>query len=235
MSIFASQTELKPETVGGSRLFETGIYSMVVDMAYLDESKGGAYSLNVVLKAADGKTHKETLWITGGRDKGQLTYFLNKSNEKQDLPGFAIANALAFHATGKDLGGLVPEEKMVNIYNYDLKKDVPTPRQVFMDMIGQQVKVAIVKQTVDKTKKNDATGKYEPTGETREENEISQIFNEKTDQSLYEAKNSLPAEIAAKWVAVNAGKTRNRSKAGKEGTTTGAPAGTDAPRKSLFA
>lgn len=230
--MFKSQAELKPETLGTGRLFDTGIYPMVIDMAYLDQSAGGAYSLNVTLKSMDGKTLKETLWITGGKDKGQLTYFLNKNGEKQDLPGFAIANAISTLSTGKELGDHIPEEKMVNVYNFDLKKDVPTAKQVYTALIGQKISVAIQKQIVDKTAKA-ADGSYQPTGETREQNEIVGVYNADTNQNMYEFKNSIPAEFHDKWLAANAGKVRDRSSKNKP-STSGMSGATPAPTKSLF-
>ena len=227
--MFKSQAELKPETLGTGRLFDTGIYPMVVDMAYLDQSTGGAHSLTVTLKSMDGKTLKETLWITGGKAKGQLTYFLNKNGDKQDLPGFAIANAISALSTGKELGDHTPEEKMVNVFNYDLKKEVPTAKQVFVALIGQKISVAIQKQIVDKTAKA-ADGSYQPTGETREQNEIVGVYNTDTNQNMYEAKNSIPAEFHDKWLAANAGKTRDKSSKSKPAVSSP----TSAPAKSLF-
>ena len=41
---------------GGSFLWDSGVYKTIVDMAYFDQSKGGAHSLNVTLLNEDGKT-----------------------------------------------------------------------------------------------------------------------------------------------------------------------------------
>lgn len=227
--MFKSQAQIQPDAL--PRVFETGIYPMVIDMAYLDQSAprevdgkpaGQAYSLTVVLKAADGRTHKETLWITGGVDKGQLTYFVNKQGEKQDLPGFAVANSLSVLSTGKELGEYTPEDKMVAIYDYAAKKEIPTSKPVFMELIGQKINVAIQKVVDHKTAKNPTTGVYEPTSETREYNEIKHVFKEDTNQSLYEFTNGKDATYAETWAARNSGKTYDKAAkaSGTTGTTT---------------
>jgi len=229
--MFKSQAILKEETLSPSKIFETGIYSTVVDMAYLGISDGGAYSLNLTLKTPDNRTHKETLWITSGKDKGQLTYFINKDNEKQDLPGFAIANAVSILITGKELGDLTPEEKTINVYNFDLKKDVPTNKQVYVDLIGKQVDVAIQKQIVNKTSKA-PDGTYKPTGETKEKNEIVSVFNTETKQNVYEYKNGLPAEFYSKWLERYEGKTIDKTS--RINLTNSNNISTNKPTKSLF-
>ena len=151
--MFKSQVEVQPDFL--PRVFDTGLYEMAIDMAYLDQSKprtlpdgtaaGEAYSLTLVLKSRDGRDHKETLWITGGKDKGQLTYYLDKDGNKQNLPGFAVANAIAMLTVGKELGDLVPEEKTVMIYDFTASKDLPQQKQVYTELIGQKVNIGLQK------------------------------------------------------------------------------------------
>lgn len=232
MNPFATQKDIAAPADsigGGSRQLETGVYDMAIDMAYLDQSKGGAYALNLVLKSMDGATLRQQLWVTGGTAKGQLNFYIDKENKKQYLPGFNIANALCVLTAGKEMGELTPEDKMVSIYNFDLKKDVPTSKPVYTDLIGQFVKVAVTKQIVSKNKKNEATGKYEPTAETRTENEIAHIFSATTGQSMNEFTGGKDADFLEKWAAANTGKTRDRTK--KVEGTAGAAA---KPTSSLF-
>lgn len=230
---FATQKDIAaPADIvgGGSRTLETGVYDMAIDMAYLDMSKGGAYALNLVLKSMDGSTLRQQLWLTGGTTKGQLNYYTDKEGKKQYLPGFNIANALSVLTAGKELGELTPEDKMVSIYNFDLKKEVPTSKPVYTDLIGQLIKVAVNKQTVNKNKKNEVTGAYEATAETRTENEIAHVFSATTGQSMNEFTGGKDADFLEKWAAANSGKTRDRTK--KAEGTAGAAA---KPVSSLFA
>ena len=229
---FKTQADIKGpvDSVGGGFNIESGVYSAVVDMAYLDMSKGGAYSLNLTLKTEDGKTLREQLWMTGGTEKGQLNYYLDKDGKKQYLPGFNIANAIAVLSVGKEIGDLEPEDKMVNIRNFELKKDVPTSKPVYTDLIGQQIAVGIIKQIVAKNVKQ-ADGSYVAGTETRTENIIDAVFSAITGQTLNEFRDGIDPVFAQKWAEANTGKTRDRTKKAAGTATAGAPA---APTKSLF-
>lgn len=231
--MFKSETELKPDFL--PRTYDTGLYNAVIDTAYLDESKGGAYSLNVVLKTTDGRTLKQALWITSGKEKGVLTYYVDKkSGEKRDLPGFAVGNALAQLTIGKELGDLTPEAKLVSIYNFDLKKEVPTEKQVYTDLIGQPVNVGIRRVTEFKRALNQSTGKYEDTAETRDLNEIEHVYKADTNQTVYEAVNGKDAVAADAWAKKNTGVTKDKTK-GKGGAKPAAGGSeTAAPAKPLF-
>lgn len=229
---FKTQEDIKGpvDAVGGGFLVESGVYTAVVDMAYLDMSKGGAYSLNLTLKTEDGKTIREQLYMTGGTTKGQLNYYLDKDGKKQYLPGFNIANAVAVLTLGKEIGDLEPEDKMVNIRNFELKKDVPTSKPVYTDLIGQQVAVGMVKQIVAKNVQQ-ADGSYKPGTETRTENVIDAVFSATTGQTLNEFRDGIDPVFIAKWSEANTGKTRDRTKKAGGTATAGAPT---APAKSLF-
>lgn len=219
------------DTIGGGSVLETGVYPFAIDMAYLDSSKGGAYNLNLTFKSADGKTLRQQVYVTSGTDKGQLTYYIDKNDgSKKYLPGFNIANALAVLTTGKEFGDLSPEDKMVNIRNFELKKDVPTSKPVYTDLIGQTVLLGVTKQIVPKNVKQ-ADGSYVAGTETRTENEIAHVFHADSGQTLNEFLAGGEAEFIAKWVEANNGKTRDKTKKAGGTATAGAPA---APAKSLF-
>lgn len=229
---FKTQNDIQGpvDSVGGGFQVESGVYTAVIDMAYLDQSKGGAYSLNLTFKTSDGKTIREQLWMTGGTDKGQLNYYLDKDGKKQYLPGFNIANAVAVLTVGKEIGDLEPEDKMVNIRNFELKKDVPTSKPVYTDLIGQQVALGVIKQIVAKNVKQ-ADGTYAAGTETRTENTIDAVFSATTGQTLNERRDDVDPVFAQKWAEANTGKTRDRTKKAGGTATAGAPA---APTKSLF-
>ena len=68
------------------------------------------------------------------------------------------------------------EEKTLSLYDYESKKEVPQAVDCFVELHGLKLQVAVQRQTVDKTEKNESTGDYEPTGETRDQNEIVKFF-----------------------------------------------------------
>jgi hypothetical protein len=109
-----------------------------------------------------------------------------------------------------------------------------------MDLMNQEVIVGLFKQVVDKTKKNETTGAYEPTGETREENEIDKFFHASDRMTTAEIKAAAnEAVFANTWESKWTGKTREKSKgasanAGVSGAPKAASKPANKPTASLF-
>jgi hypothetical protein len=228
---------------GGNKVFESGLHRFKIGMAYVDKSKGGAMGLFLTLVAEDESELKQTLWMTSGDAKGNKPYY-TKDNENFPLPGFSQANSLAALTTGKEMKDQDLEEKLIKLYNFEAKAEIPTKVQVCMELLGKEVIAGVIKQLVDKTKKDDSTGDYAATGETREENEIDKFFCardgfENFTTTEIKAKQAEPT-FYAEWAKKHTGKTRDRSKGVAAAGTAGAPktgavAGTAKPGKSLFA
>jgi hypothetical protein len=196
---------------GGSYLWDSGVYKTIVDMAYFDQSKGGAHSLNVTLLSEDGKKLKQTVWFTNRKEE---VHFINQKGEKDYLPGYTLANNLALIITGEDLNETFEssEKKMVNVYDFNEKKEKPTEKSVATSLLGKQVKVAVLKQTVNK-RVNDGTGNYVDSAETRDENQIKEFYFPDSDLTVVEkAKDAKEAVMMPKWAERNTGKTLNRVK-----------------------
>lgn len=223
------------DSVGGSRIRASGLYPLTIALAYLTKSAGGALALNLTMKDDDGEVRQQ-VWITN--KKGE-NFYLDKKQEKQYLPGFNQANSLALLTLGKEISALDTEEKVVNLYNFELKADVPTKVDMVMDLIGQEILVGLLKQTVDKTQKNDA-GEYVPTGETREENEVDKFFRASDRMTSSEIRaRAEEAVFATTWETKWKDQVRNKAKGAAAGTgTAGAPkaaAAAGKPQASLFA
>ena len=226
------------DSLGGARLLDSGLHLFTITLAYLQVATSGALSLVLGLKAPAGET-RQTFWLTGGKDKGCKNYYEDKSGAKQYLPGFILANSLALLTVGKELSELETEQKVTNVYNADAKKELPTKVDMLMDLIGKEILGGVIRQTVDKTKK-DAAGVYQPTGETREENEVDKFFRASDCITTTEIRaEATEAAFATAWEEKWKGVTRNKAK-GASGTA-GAPkaaaktAANDSPaRKSLF-
>lgn len=227
---------------GGSRLLETGIYKSTVNHAYVTKSAGGAIGMVVSLKTEAGQDLRQTFWMTSGTAKGCKNYYEDKKGDKQYLPGFLLGNALCLLTVGQEISTLETEQKVIPLYNAEAKAEVPTKVDMLMDLVGKEVIAAVVKQTVDKTKKNETTGVYEPTGETRDENEVDKFFRARDRMTTAEIRaQAETASFIDTWVEKNAGKTRDKTKgvaaggvsAPKAGLPTAAPAAK--PKASLFA
>jgi hypothetical protein len=230
------------DSVGGNSVLDSGLYGFTVSLAYLQKSAGGALALALQLKSADGKDLRQTLWMTSGTEKGCKNYYEDSKGEKHYLPGFIHANALCLLTLGKEIGQLETEQKVINLYSSEAKAEVPTKVDMVMDLIGQEIIAGVIKQTVDKTKKDEATGKYVATGETREENEIDKFFRASDRKTTAEIRaQAEEAVFATTWETKWAGKVKDRAKgaaAGLPGVPKlgAAPAatGTKKPTTSLF-
>jgi len=172
MGIFSIPKDVEKEEVkdtlgGGSFVWDTGVYDVKITRAFIDKSKNGALSVNLTLETTEGKKLDITEYVTNR--EGVNFYVDKKSGKKKLLPGLAKMNGLAELLVGKELENCELEEKMVEVYDFDVKKRVARPKQVIMDLLNVQAKVGIVK--VIDWKNNDHT-------ETKEKNELDKVFTE---------------------------------------------------------
>ena len=233
---------------GGYAAKETDIYTGKIKAFYAGASAGGAQSVTVILAGGDfGDTeYRETIYIT--KRTGE-NYYLNPNDKtkKVPLPGFTIIDEMCLATVGKPLAEMEFEEKVMNIYDPEQKKELPKSVPMAVEMLGQEVSVAIQKSTENQTEK-DGQGNYVPKadGSTRDVNNIDKVFNTATKMTVPEARGG--AQQGAfwdSWLERNKGKTRDKTdkSAGQGGNagkpSGGAPAsgganGGGAPRSSLF-
>ena len=228
------------DSVGGGGVLESNIYPAKVTLAYVTKSNGGAIGLVFAAKTTEGRDIKQTLWMTSGTEKGCKNYY-EKDGQKNYLPGFLAANALALLTTGKEISELETETKVVNAYNSDAKAEVPTKVEMVMDLLGKDILIGLIKQTVNKTKKDEVTGVYLPTGETRDENEIDKFFRASDRKTTAEIRAQVEeAKFADTWLEKWQGKVKDKSSktaaTGAPGAPrAAAPAAAKKPATSLFA
>ena len=227
------------DSVGGGTVLESALYPVIITMAYLNKSSGGALGLVLTVKTEDDQEVRQTLWMTSGTAKGGKNYY-EKDGVKNYLPGYLQANALTLLSIGKEISDMETETKVLNIYSPEAKAEVPTKVEVLMDLLNKPVLIGMLKQTVDKTTKNEATGAYDATGETKEENEIDKIFRASDRMTTAEIRaKAESATFADTWIAKWTGKTRNKAKGVAVGGVAGRPpvgkAASTKPSASLFA
>jgi hypothetical protein len=239
-----SAPTVERDSVGGGGQVESGIYGAEITMAYLQKSavkngKGGALGVFLTFKTDEGKQVKQTIYIQSGVDKGEKATYTNKNGEEEYLPGYLLMNSLTCLTIGKELHEeLDEEEKAVKIYNFEAKADVATKVPVLTELIGQKVKIGVVKQTVSKKKLEG--GVYVTTGETRDENEIIKFFRYDDNMTTAEIiAEKTEATFYKDWLAKFEGKTLDKTEkpAGGAPTAAGAPAAKPAatkPASSLF-
>lgn len=233
--------EQEKDVLGGAGVLDSGAYPFKVGMAYVAKSEGGAVGLFLTFKGENNKEVRQTLWMTSGDKKGNKNTYQDKNGKDQYLPGYLLANSLSQLTTGKEIGDLEEEEKVINLYSYELKKEVPTKALVLTELLNQDIVVGLIRETVDKTKETSPGSKeYVATGETRDQNEIEKFFCGKEDylnMTLTEVQaKAEKAEFYSKWVEKNTGVTKNKAKgaSGTAGAPKAAAGGTAKPSKSLF-
>lgn len=237
--------EQTQDRLGGYAAKETGIYTGTLKAFYAGQSSGGAKSVTVILAGGDfgNAEYRETVYIT---NRSGENFYLNPQDKtkKVPLPGFTVIDDICLATIGKPLSEVDFEDKVMNIYDPEQKKELPKSVPMAVEMLGQEVSVAILKSTENQTEKN-SNNEYVPKadGSTRDVNNIDKVFNTATRFTVAEARaNADEAKFWDAWDARNTGKTRDKTtkdgaKSGTPGAApqSGAGGGSSAPRSSLFA
>jgi hypothetical protein len=251
----------------GFAALDTDIYAATVKMAYMAKSNSSdAQGLNLIFEIDNNGKKSEfsmagpmnCIWMTNA--KGDITYPVKDRQTKKptgdmkNLPGYDQVNSLFMLVLGKEVGEAEMEETTVKIYDFDAKKDLPVVVQHFPELTGVSVQLALQKVKEDKMKKNDSSGVYEPTGETREVNDLVKFFPGNRRVTISEVAEHIKSlggklddvlesdemeqvldsmdedagEYATTWVEKNRGETRDKSSGKKaEGKSFGGGAKAD--------
>jgi hypothetical protein len=222
------------DILGGGGILESGMYDFTVEMAYASQSTHGAKAVNLSLKSDAGQFLRATIYVTNKTGQN----FYEKNGQKNYLPGFLLATNLCLLTVKKELHQVAWEDKVIPIYDFDQKKELPTKAKVAVELIGQRISAGVIKEIVDKNAKQ-TDGSYLPTGETREQNEIDKFFRIGDGMTVAEIRAKAgQAEFKEAWTAKNTGVTKNKAKGASSGgtRTPGKPAASAAaaPTKTLF-
>lgn len=172
----ADNAEKDTDRLGGFQLLESNVHLMEIETAYLNTSASGARAVMFQFKSDKG-TLRAAQYFCSGNSKGNKTYYV-KNDKQFNLPGFIVVNDI-FRALGFDggLGDAVLEEKFIKLYDKEAGGEVPTKVQMITNLLGMQIALGVLQQTVDKTAMG-TDNKYHPTGETRNINEIDKVFTD---------------------------------------------------------
>ena len=234
--------EVEKDIIGGVvRIEETNVYNLTIELAFLKTSQSGALALETHFKTDTGANLRQTFWMCSGTAKGGKNFYMSKDGKKRYLPGFTLANDLALLTAATEIGEMSTEEKMVKMYDYVAKEEVPTKVQMFTDLVGKEIKAGIQMSIEDKNVQNDS-GEYVPSGETRNESNVDKFFRARDGLTRTEIiAGEAESVFVGAWVEKNQGSIRNNAK-GANGIATGSPmspvaanaANTPAPVTSLF-
>ena len=136
---------------GGSKRMGQGAQVCVIDMAYQVESQNGAIGVAFKVHNEEGQNKNFTLYATSGTEKGQkMTYTFTdrEGNQKtQFMKGYLQIRAIVYAALGVDETN--PSRREIDIHDWDLKKDVKSMEEVYMDLVGKPVILMFREKLVD--------------------------------------------------------------------------------------
>ena len=221
---------------GGGFAWESGVHDTTIKMVYLNQAASEAQSFNIILENSEGRELRESFWIRSGKTKGKKVYY-DKDGKQFPLPGYSLANSLCIAATGESLAKCISsaEKKTINVWNSELKKEMPTERPVIMCLVNKPVKVAVHQVVEDKVAKG-TNGQYEPTGQSRTVNNCK-FFGNADGKTAEEITKNEEATMFDRWAAKNTGTVidkSNKSKANSAAAIMGSTPSADNSQASLF-
>lgn len=179
----------------GPRTLESGVYPAKIDLAFLQKSGGGALMMHVHYKT-DTAMVKQRFVLTSGDAKGNRNYFTDQEGNQRPLPDLLRAENLAQLACGKGFGQLSTAEKTVKLWSYEEQSEVPTKKEVVMDLLGKQVQIGVLK--VSQNKRAQENGNWVDTADKQEVNEVDKLFGA-DGKTLTEAQAKEPGTFIDTW------------------------------------
>jgi len=234
----ADKVEETIDTVGGSKFgpVESGIYAATIEYAYLKPTAGGSLGMHMEFKLDDGSVYRESIYLT--KRTGE-NFYVDKedSSKKHFLPGYITADSIALLGAQKSISEMDTSDKIIKLYDFDQKKEIPTTVPMLTSLIGKTVKLGIIKRLEDKQVKSDEVDKngkpvYKKNGETRIVNETDKVFHPTNNMTVPELRaKSTEATFYDSWKDRWDGKVDDKS----TGTGGSTPAGKAKPEvSSLF-
>lgn len=225
LSGLTSDTSIQEPTdsLGMRGPLESGIYDMAIEMAYADITKKGSRSVSFTFIDSAGKRLKVTEYVTGGDAKGNKNYY-EKDGKKSYLPGFTTVNNICLLTAGKELGQLNAEKKVIKLWDFKSRKEIPQEKMVLTELLGLQITLGVLKQIEDKNElQND--GNYAPSGEQKTINVLGKSFKANDGRTVTEIKAGVTEAVFINdWRKEFTGKTIDKSK-GVAASPAGAPLG----------
>ena len=197
------------DSLGGGFLLPSNSYDMTITAFWAGKYDSGAGFVELHAETVDGKKYK--LRECTSNKNGDNFY--EKDGEKNFLPGFNKMNSVALLASRKGLADGDWQLKTIKVWNKDASAELPTEVAMNMSVVGKKITLGILEVEVNKTVKNEATGKYDPIAETRVENQLDKVFDFESKKTIAEFRAKAEnAQFHGDWVAKYAGQKQNRVK-----------------------
>jgi hypothetical protein len=250
MNVFGNLTteglEEQGDRLGGFAAIPTDAYIATIKAMYAGKASASNAQNVTILADINGTEYRETIYITNKQGQNFFHPKDGKGNrdttKRNPLPGFSVVNDICLFITGKPLNEQTTEEKQMNVYDVEAKKELPKSVQVISATMGEPIGLAIIREIVFKQEKN-SNDEYVDTNETRIQNNIDKVFHPTMQVTASEVKHTPEgktpeADFIPKWTEQNKGKDRDKTKGKSSGEApkSGKPgaAGNSASTPSLF-
>ncbi len=226
---------------GGFQARASGAYDFKIKAFFAGQADSGARNVSIIVEDGSGE-YRETIYVT---NKAGENWFLNKDDKtkKVPLPGFTTIDDICQVTVGKSLADLTWEEKVIKLYDYDAKKEVPKSVFMAVELLGQPVTLGLI-QTLKNKGIQQADGTYKDGPEERTEVNVNKVFHTESKMTTAEARaGKEQAEFYEAWVARNKDIVIDKrtikdgaggSPVAKSAPTAGGNNASAAPKKSLF-
>lgn len=206
-------TGLEPSNdvvTGSKQILPSDVYTGKVASNHFTTSKNGALALNVKFVLNNGTEYSETFYLTNS--KGENFYINKKTQGKVMLPGCRNVSDLCLVTTNTPLQGHKTSQTVVDIYNFELGKNVKTPVECISALNGKEVNICLLEQIKNKAVSN-GNGGYEDTNEKVHLNVVDKFLQASTNLTANEiAKGSTVPYFYSTWLNKNQGKAQDRFK-----------------------
>ena len=191
----ADESDFGPDVVGGgSNIVDTGIYDGTIVYAYARASQSSkARAVVLSIKLDNGAEITSTLWTVNS--KGTTLSGDGKTNNRAHLL-FSSLCLLTTGKTPKEIGAGI-EKRVLNVYDFDKKGDVPTELPCFVELHGKRVACAI--QRIKENKQKKVGEDYVKIADSRELNDFSKFFHAENPVTASE----IAAYVKSKGAALN--------------------------------
>ena len=179
------------------KVLPTDVYDAVVKIVYFTKASSGVITANVML-TIDGYDRTFPLYITY-KDTG--TFTKREGNKTTVIRGYQQLNSLAICAVGTPVAKVTQEKRTVEIYNFDVKANVPTSVEALIGLMGKTVKVGI--KAVKKNKRELQNNLWVDTTVTEEKNELDKFYRATDFKTTSEIMNNTDAIYGPNWVENN--------------------------------
>lgn len=123
----------------GRKLLHSGIYDAKIKLAFQKKSAKGALGVEFHFEIGD-RTEVQTIWVT--KTTGEYTY-KNKQGDTMYMPGYILVDDICRLTIDQEISEIETEEKVVKLFNWEEKKELPQKVQAMTDLHGQEIKLCI--------------------------------------------------------------------------------------------